>query len=192
MDLALATCIATVALAIATITLAIFNRYHAKATRQMVVEMRKNRELQMRPCIVLDFDFQGALMNLAVKNMGDGAARDVRFQFEPHFVNSAGMDVCEYPIFKDGISFLAPHKEITQFVDLGTKYFKEAGKPRQFDVTITCKDATGANHYSDLIPIDLSIYERFRIEGLKGVPEHLADLKEEVKKLREDFERWRA
>lgn len=155
----------------------------------MVTEMRETRELQTRPYIILDFDFQGAIMNLVVKNIGNGAAQNVQFQFEPHLVNSEGIDVSEYHIFKDGIPFLPPDKEIPQFVDLGTKYFKGTQRPRQFNVKITYEDAGGANHYGDSIPLDLSIYEKLRIEGLKDVPEHLSDLKEEVKKLREGLKR---
>lgn len=162
---------------------------YALFTQQMVVEMRTARELQVRPCVLVDFEFpRGWLMEVVVKNIGDGPARDVRFRFDHPLLNSQGQDFSEYPLFHESIEFLPPHKEIRAAFDSATKYFgKKAQLPLKIIGRISYADATGQRHDDPLV-IDLSIYKNLSFFGHKD----MNDLVKEVEELKRAISQMKA
>lgn len=116
----------TLALAVATIYLAYktgkmseANRDTVAANREMVAEMRASRIAQERPQVIVDADYsRSPLIEVVVRNIGKGAAKDITFEFSAPMVSSLSIDehspavpVNELPYFREGLDFLAPGAE---------------------------------------------------------------------------------
>lgn len=116
----------TVALAVSTIYLAYktgrmaeANRDTVEANREMVAEMKASRIAQERPQVVVDADYgRSPLVEVVVRNIGRGAAKDITFDFSAPMVSSLSVDehtvavpLNELSYFKEGIDFLAPGAE---------------------------------------------------------------------------------
>jgi len=94
-------------------------------TREMVKEARETRIAQERPEVIVDADYTDKdIVDVVVRNIGRGAAKDVTFEFSTPLVSSIsnrkgseGVPLNELPYFKEGIEFLAPGAEIRAFWD---------------------------------------------------------------------------
>lgn len=114
------------------------------------------RGLLRAPDVIVDFVFEDGLLFVAVKNTGDGPARKVSVQFDPPLRGVGGtVDVSALALFQN-IEFLAPHREIRAFLDVGEAYFRRA-EPTRISVTIRFQDDDGTEHCRS-ITHDLSIY----------------------------------
>lgn len=111
-----ATDIAQIAGATGTALLAGITFAYVLATRAMVREMRQAREAQTRPYVVLDFDYPRTyLCYMVIKNIGNGAALDLRVTFEPDVeYQNSGMKLSQLPIFQE-TRFLVPGRELRFF-----------------------------------------------------------------------------
>lgn len=96
------------------------NRDTVEANREMVAEMKASRVAQERPQVVVDADYERSpLIEVVVRNIGRGAAKEITFDFSAPMVSSLSADehsvavpLDELPYFKEGIDFLAPGAEI--------------------------------------------------------------------------------
>jgi len=68
-----------------------------RLTRKTVEEMKATRISQTRPHVIVDLELENFLMFLALRNIGNGVARDVVLDFDPSLGNSQGMVVSEMP-----------------------------------------------------------------------------------------------
>ncbi|MBA3390108.1 MAG: hypothetical protein M3397_09260 [Actinomycetota bacterium] len=122
MDLA---SIAQIASAIGTLVLAALTFAYVLFTREMVKEARETRIIQERPEVIVDADYSDRdVVDVVVRNIGKGAAKDVTFDFSTPMESSTsirkgseGVPLNELPYFKEGIEFLAPGAEIRAFWD---------------------------------------------------------------------------
>lgn len=128
MDLA---SIAQIASAVGTLVLAALTFAYVLFTREMVKEARETRIVQERPEVIVDADYADQdVIDVVVRNIGRGAAKDVTFEFSSPLVSSMsnregseGVPLNELPYFKEGIEFLAPGAEIRAFWDSYTGLF---------------------------------------------------------------------
>jgi hypothetical protein len=87
---------------------------------RQVEELRETRIAQERPQIIVDADYYtDQRVNVVVRNIGKGAAKDITFEFSAPMVSSLSQregseipPVNELEYFKRGIDFLAPGAEI--------------------------------------------------------------------------------
>ncbi len=106
--------IAQVAAAAGTLVLAILTFF-------MVKELRETRIAQERPQVIVDADYSDRnVVNVVVRNIGRGAAKEITFDFSAPMESSLSADkssdtppINELPYFKEGIDFLAPGAEIS-------------------------------------------------------------------------------
>jgi hypothetical protein len=111
--------------AVATLILAGLTFAYVLFTRNMVKEMRETRIAQDRPEVIVDADYSDRdVVDVVVRNIGKGGARDITFEFSTPLESSIslrkdseGVPLNELPYFEEGIEFLAPGAEIRAFWD---------------------------------------------------------------------------
>ena len=132
------------------------------------LEMRSARQGQERPYVIVDFEVAGWLIDVAVSNIGAGAAKDVTFAFNPELVASEDRNLSEsFWLFKEGAAFLPPGKKISTLFDGSNQYYG-SGKPLVFDVRISYKDM-GGKAWATSMKLDLSMYKGRLYVQRKGV-----------------------
>ncbi len=66
-------------------------------------EARKARDDEDRPQIIVDADYTGRFtINIVVRNIGHGMAKNITFEFSAPMETTEGRDITELPYFKHG------------------------------------------------------------------------------------------
>ncbi|TRZ92390.1 MAG: hypothetical protein D4R88_00450 [Methanosarcinales archaeon] len=167
----------------------------AGVTLNMVDEMRASRIEQSRPYIFVDFDipYGEQLIHIIVKNIG-GAAKNVQFKFDPELIDSRERVVSNGAIFKSGINFFPPNKEIKQLFDYAPNYF-EKNLPLKFDLTVTYSDFkteksstySEKKQFEDTFALELSSFKDLQFVERKGLHEIAESMEQLVKDMRSQF-----
>jgi hypothetical protein len=146
--------------------------------------MRESRRAQERPYVIVDFEVADWLIDVAVSNIGAGAAKDVRFAFEPALVTSDDNNLSEsFWLFKEGAAFLPSGKTISTLFDVSHQYI-ESGKPLVFQVDISYKDM-GDKDWDTSMRLDLAMYKgrrSIRRKGLDDIAKSMEKLEREISK----------
>jgi len=112
-----------------------------------VMEQRAARIAQDSPQILVDVNYsQRTMINIVVRNIGRGAAKDIRFDFSAPIESSGGQTISDMAYFKEGIAFLAPNTEIATVWDSyadAVEVLKEKGLRNGITVTVRYKDLRG-------------------------------------------------
>ncbi len=84
-----------------------------KVNRETLREMREQRISGGRPQVTIEARY-GRLptVDLAVRNLGAGVAKDITFDFSVPIEDSSGFVLSELPWFVEGINFLGPGEEV--------------------------------------------------------------------------------
>jgi hypothetical protein len=107
------------------------------------------------PDVIVDFIFDDGLFFIAIKNLSDQPAYKVSVKFDCQIYGFGGKDICALPLFGN-IEFLAPHKQITTFLDSSGSYFSSGG-PTKISARIAYHDFRGTKKVAT-IKHDLEIY----------------------------------
>lgn len=177
---------AIIALVAITLLYAIFTHEQAEASKRMAEEMKLAREMQNKPYIAAYFEVPHSIMiNLVIKNIGNGVARDVHLKIDPPLLtNGPTPDVAELPLFKNGISYFPPNGEFCQFIGTSVDFFgKDSKRPLQYNMSVSYCNVEGKPLPDQIIPLDVSVFYGLLVRDEKT----LGDLVEEVKRLRQDF-----
>lgn len=76
---------------------------------------------------------------MVVSNIGNSAAKDVNFSFEPELITSKEINLSKSVwLFREGAKFLPPDKKISSFFDIAHSYLGSE-KPLTFNVKISTK-----------------------------------------------------
>ena len=76
-------------------------------------QARKARYDTDRPQIIVDADYTGRFTtNVVVRNIGNGMAKNITFEFSAPLESTSGHDITELPYFKNGINFMAPQTDL--------------------------------------------------------------------------------
>ena len=112
-----------------------------------VMEQRAARIAQDSPQILVDVNYsQRTMINIVVRNIGRGAAKDIRFDFSAPVESSGGQTISDLAYFKEGIAFLAPNTEIATVWDSysdAVEVLKNKGLKNGITVTVKYKDLRG-------------------------------------------------
>lgn len=161
---------------------------------RQVREIKQARLAQERPQVIVDADYsRRGLVDVVIRNIGKGAAKNITFEFSSPMVssmseqeNSLITPVNEYAFFKDGIDYLAPGAEIRTVWD-GYLRLRPLLITRglQYGITITShyESLSGGRHSSawTVNPLRMAMVA----EPGKGVSE----LVEVAEKFQKDFHR---
>ena len=154
---------------------------------RQVREARRLREEQQRPFVVIDFEVErGYIAFLVVSNLGTSLARDVRFSIDPPLesaVSSVALD--KMKMLNQGISTLAPGKEIRTFFDMGFKRGK-AELPMTYTARVQYTDETGRRHFDETVDLDLDLYMHLSEITRQGVH----DVHKRLEEIRDIFKKW--
>lgn len=112
-----------------------------------VMEQRAARIAQDSPQILVDVNYsQRTMINIVVRNIGRGAAKDIRFDFSAPVESSGGQRISDLAYFKEGIAFLAPNTEIATVWDSyadAVEVLKNKGLRNGITVSVKYKDLRG-------------------------------------------------
>ncbi len=158
--------------------------YQWRVSRKTLDEMREERVSGGRPQVIVDDEY-GSLpeVNIAVRNVSSGPAKDVTFEFSAPVESSGGFVVSNLPYFRDGLDFLAPDGEVTCYWDRLEDllpFLEEKGLEGGISVTTRYRDLAG-EYYETEWNLNPSIYKDHRYVQHRGMD----DLVERVARLEE-------
>lgn len=176
---------ALIALVAVTAMYAMSAQAQAEASRNMAEQMKLSREMQTMPSIIAYFDNpRSILIDLVIKNVGYGPAKDVSLRINPPLLDNRDRDINELSLFKSGINFFPPNREFRQLVGAAPQFFdKKSQRPLEYDLTVSYSDAVGNPTHPQTIPLDLSVYRDLPIARQSDVDR----LTEEVKKITQEL-----
>ncbi len=163
--------------------------YQWKVSRKTLDEMREERVSGGRPQVIVDADY-GSLpqVNLTVRNVSSGPAKDVTFEFSAPVESSGGFVVSDLPYFRDGLDFLAPDGRVTCYWDRLEDllpFLKEKGLEGGISVTTRYRDLAG-EYYETEWNLNPSIYKDHRYvqhRGMDDLVERVARLEEALREV---------
>ncbi len=157
--------IAQMSAAGATVILVVITFFYVLATWSMAKEMKTARETQLRPYMIIDFDFPKInLCDMIIKNVGNGAAFDVQIHFEPDVVyREPDIKLSDLPIFQR-LKFFPAGKEIRFFFrDMRDKY--KINVQNQFNANLRYKDSAG-KIYDETLSLDIGWHKKLMFAGV--------------------------
>lgn len=177
---------AQIAAAIGTLALAILTFAYVLFTRSMVKELRETRLAQERPYVIVDADYEDLpVINIVVRNIGNGPAKDITFDFSTELEESQGRNLSELAYFREGIKFLAPGSEIKAFWDMGHSlipFLEQKGLDEGITVTSYYRSYMGESYDTHWVIDPLAL------KGLPSIRRYsTSDMAKALKQLSGDF-----
>jgi hypothetical protein len=161
-------------------------------------QARKARDDTDRPQIIVDADYTGRFTtNIVVRNIGNGTAKNITFEFSAPLETTSGYDITELPYFKHGINFMAPQtdlpavwddyqnvvrnlraKGLTKGITITSKYEDRNGEPYETEWTINPLLLEGSG-YSD--------YKGYEdeVQALQDQARAMEQISEDIKEFKE-------
>lgn len=180
--------IAQISVALGTIALALLAYFQLALAREVRVS-------QERPQVIVDTDYSDQdVVDIVVRNIGKGAAKDVTFEFSAPLDSSLSsrpgseaLPLNELPYFKQGIEFLAPGAEIRALWDTYVGLFpllREKGLDEGIRVTSRYESLSGRPYETEWVinPLRLSGAPHVRRRGID-------DLAKSVEKMSKNLDR---
>jgi hypothetical protein len=135
-------------------------------------EMRSQRTAMGRPLVIVQEDYESLPeLDVAIRNVSEGAARDIEFQFSAPIESSNGFVVSDLPYFKYGLDFLPPQGEITCYwdeLDSLLPYLEANNLENGIHVTVRYRDLSGAQYQSQW-RLNPFLYKDTRLVRRKGM-----------------------
>jgi hypothetical protein len=123
-----------------------------RVSQTTLEEMRAQRTAMGRPLVIVQEDYESLPeLDVAIRNVSEGAARDIEFDFSAPIESSNGFVVSDLPYFKYGLDFLPPNGEITCYwdeLDSLLPYLKSKNLENAIHVTVRYRDLSGASYRS--------------------------------------------
>ena len=163
-------------------------------------EARRARNDEDRPQIIVDADYTGRFTtNIVVRNIGNGTAKNITFEFSAPLESTSGYDITELPYFQNGINFMAPQtdlpavwdsyqnvvqnlraKGLTHGITITSKYEDRHGERYETEWTINplLLEGSGYSDYKGYEDEVQALQDQAR--ALEQVSEDLKELKEAV------------
>lgn len=146
--------------------------YTWRVSQRTLEEMRAQRTSMGRPLVIVEEDFDSLPeLDLAIRNVRQGAAKDITFEFSAPIANSGGFVISDMPYFKNGLDFLPPNGEINCYwdeIDTLLPFLEHKGLQNGIYVTVHYSDLIGAA-YESRWKLDPFLYKDTRIVKRKGM-----------------------
>lgn len=144
----------------------------------------------------MDADYRRrGLVDIMIKNVGRGAAKDIRFEFSGPLPTRLGMfpgkdlaDLREEPIFRDGLDYIAADAEIRMIWDGSVgfwQFLKEQGVDEGIRVTSSFKSL------NDNPDSTTWIINPLRLSRIPEASKDIGNLVEVAEAFRKDFRKGR-
>ena len=108
---------------------------------------------------------------MAIRNVSEGAARDIEFDFSVPIESSNGFVISDLPYFKYGLDFLPPNGEITCYwdeLDSLLPFLESKNLQNGIHVTVRYKDLSGDSYRSQW-RLNPFLYKDARLVRRKGM-----------------------
>jgi len=156
--------------------------YTWRVSQNTLAEMRAQRTAMGRPLVIVQEDYESLPeLDVAIRNVSEGAARDIEFEFSTPIESSNGFVISDLPYFKYVLDFLPPNGEITSYwdeLDSLLPFLESKGLQNGIHVTARYKDLSGASYQSQW-RLNPFLYKDTRLVRRKG----MVDLVKAVEKL---------
>jgi hypothetical protein len=123
-----------------------------RVSQTTLQEMRSQRTAMGRPLVIVQEDSESLPeLDVAIRNVSEGAARDIEFEFSAPIESSNGFVVSDLPYFKYGLDFLPPQGEITCYwdeLDSLLPYLESKNLQNGIHVTVRYRDLSDALYQS--------------------------------------------
>ena len=120
---------------------------------EMLKEQREQRLSGGRPQVIIEARYDHLpLVNLVVRNISGGVAKDIKFDFSSPVEDSSGFVVSDLPYFKGGMSFLGPGEEVACSWDHLEPLIETLRKKELHEgirVRVSYKDLAGESYETD-------------------------------------------
>ena len=118
-----------------------------RGNRKTLMEMREERLSGGRPQVIVEMGLLNLPnVELVVRNVSGGAARDITFEFSGSIEDSSGFVISELRYLKEGIPFLGPGEKISCLWDHFDRlilYLEEKGPHEGIAEKVSYKDLPG-------------------------------------------------
>ena len=149
-------------------------------------QARKARDDQDRPQIIVDADYTGRFTtNIVVRNIGNGAAKDVSFEFSAPIQTTSGRDITEMPYFEHGINFMAPQTDLVAVWDSYqnvVQNLRDKGLTEGITITSKYRDLSG-EYYETEWTINPLLLEGTGYSEYKGYEDEVQALQDQARAL---------
>ncbi len=154
-----------------------------------VWEIRRARQEESRPFVIVDIQSSAAwnnLLNLVIENAGSTVVRDVRVSFTPPLQSSNDhVDLESTVLLTEGIPMLPPRRQVKAFFDAAHDR-KGKGLPMRYDVEVALKDYRGRPQELQCYVIDLE-----HLYGLTNITEYgMHDAAKALREIQKSVKKW--
>ena len=153
-----------------------------RVSQTTLQEMRTQRTAMGRPLVIVQEDYESLPeLDVAIRNVSEGAARDIEFQFSSPIESSNGFVISDLPYFKYGLDFLPPQGEITCYwdeLDSLLPFLESKDLRNGIHVTVKYRDLSG-DLYQSQWRLNPFLYKDTRLVRRKG----MGDLVKAVERL---------
>jgi hypothetical protein len=160
-----------------------------RVTQKSVEEMRAQRLAGGRPMVIVDDNYNNLPeIDIVIRNMVGGPAKDITFEFPAPIESSSGYCISDLPIFKNGLAFLSPNTEIGVYwdhLDSLLPHLREKGLEEGISVTTRYKDLAGYS-YETQWHLNPFIYEHRRYIQHRCIGDLVDVVEKAVEKLSPD------
>jgi hypothetical protein len=143
-----------------------------RVSQTTLEEMRAQRTAMGRPLVIVQEDYESLPeLDVAIRNVSEGVARDIEFDFSVPIESSNGFVVSDLPYFKYGLDFLPPNGEITCYwdeLDSLLPFLESKDLQNGIHVTVRYKDLTGDSYQSQW-RLNPFLYKDTRLVRRKGM-----------------------
>jgi hypothetical protein len=143
-----------------------------RVSQTTLEEMRAQRTAMGRPLVIVQEDYESLPeLDVAIRNVSEGAAKDIEFDFSVPIESSNGFVVSDLPYFKYGLDFLPPNGEITCYwdeLDSLLPFLESKDLQNGIHVTVRYKDLTGDSYQSQW-RLNPFLYKDTRLVRRKGM-----------------------
>ena len=147
-----------------------------RGNRQTLREMRQERLSGGRPQVIVEMNLLDLpMVDLVVRHVGGGAARDITFEISDDIKDSNGFVISDLRYLREGIPFLGPGEKIRclwDHLDRLVTSFDERGLNKGIAVRVSYKDLTG-EAYATEWRINPLLYEGLRYDAKQLAQETL-------------------
>ncbi|MFV0307826.1 MAG: hypothetical protein ACK5OX_08795 [Desertimonas sp.] len=148
-------------------------------------EARRLRAEQNRPFVVAELSMRSIIVNIAIRNVGNITARNVRVKLPTDLRCREGIPTwADSPIFTSGLPTMPPGHRLRYFLDTFPER-RDAGLPMRIAAILTYEGLDGRQYGPEEYIIDLDAYGP-ALQDDKG----LHELVEEAKRIRTEMQAW--
>ncbi|WP_424353789.1 hypothetical protein [Methanobacterium sp. MBAC-LM] len=160
-----------------TYDMAVSTEKSAEVSKLTLQEMKETRDQEIAPYVVAYFEFKNHDINLVIKNVGKGLAKNVKIEFDPKLVNSIPEhDINDVAFIKEGIGSMPPKYKVETFFDSSIGYYGNEELPSKYNAKITYYGGLNETKRTTEHILDIGAYYNRLFSTKKGFNEVVKEL----------------